>query len=54
MTTTLSDVVDALQHANCKPTRNGSDSYTAYCPVHEADGGGHKPGFDEQPDRKCT
>lgn len=40
---TLSDVVDALQRANCKPTRTGNDSYTAYCPVHEADGHGHKP-----------
>ena len=43
MTATLSAVVDALQRANCKPTQHGNDSYTAYCPVHEADGSGHKP-----------
>lgn len=54
MTTTLSDVVDALQHANCKPTRNGSDSYTAYCPVHEADGHGHKPSLSVAPGNKVA
>ncbi len=41
--TTLSDVVDALARANCQPTSHGNDSYTARCPVHEADGSGHKP-----------
>jgi len=41
--TSLADVVDALQRANCQPTSHGNDSYTARCPVHEADGGGHKP-----------
>lgn len=41
--TSLSDVVDALQRANCQPTRTGNDAYTARCPVHEADGHGHKP-----------
>ena len=41
--TTLADVVDALQRANCQPTRTGNDAYTAHCPVHEADGHGHKP-----------
>lgn len=40
---TLSDVVDALSRANCHPTSNGNDCYSAHCPVHEADGGGHKP-----------
>lgn len=43
MTATLSDVVDALQRANCKPTQHGNASYVAFCPVHEADGHGHKP-----------
>ena len=38
----LSGVVDALQRANCKPTQHGN-SYVAFCPVHEADGHGHKP-----------
>lgn len=40
--TSLSDVVNALQRANCKPTQHGN-SYVAFCPVHEADGHGHKP-----------
>ena len=40
---TLQDVVDALQRANCQPARTGNDAYTARCPVHEADGHGHKP-----------
>lgn len=39
----LSDVVDALARANCQPTSHGNDAYTARCPVHEADGSGHKP-----------
>ncbi len=39
----LSDVVTALDRAGCKPTQHGNGSYTAFCPVHEADGGGHKP-----------
>ena len=43
MTTTLADVVDALQRHGCQPTRTGNDAFTARCPVHEADGGGHKP-----------
>lgn len=41
--TALSDVVDALQRANCKPTQHGNDRYVAFCPIHEADGHGHKP-----------
>lgn len=41
--TSLSDVVDALQRANCQPIHTGNNSYTARCPVHEADGHGHKP-----------
>ncbi|KAB2922653.1 MAG: DUF3631 domain-containing protein [Candidatus Contendobacter sp.] len=41
--TSLADVVAALDRANCQPTRTGNDTYTARCPVHEADGGGHKP-----------
>ena len=40
---TLQDVVDALARANCQPTHHGNDTYTARCPVHEADGHGHKP-----------
>ena len=40
--TTLQDAVDALARLNCKPTKNG-DGYTAFCPIHEADGHGHKP-----------
>jgi len=52
--TTLADVVAALERANCQPTRTGTDAYTAYCPVHEADGHGHKPSLsvkrgDKQP-----
>ena len=52
--TSLADVVDALQRANCQPTRTGNDAYTARCPVHEADGSGHKPSLsvtrgDKQP-----
>lgn len=43
MTATLSNVVDALARANCKPTKAGNNSYTAYCPVHEADSHNHKP-----------
>jgi len=41
--TSLADVVDALQRANCQPTSHGNDAYTARCPVHEADGSDHKP-----------
>lgn len=43
MSAMLSEVVDALSRLNCQPIRHGNDSYTAYCPVHEADGHGHKP-----------
>lgn len=39
---TLSDAVDALARLGCKPTKSG-DGYTAYCPIHESDGSGHKP-----------
>ena len=39
---TLQDAVDALSHLNCKPTKAG-DGFIAYCPIHEADGKGHKP-----------
>ncbi len=39
---TLQDAVDALARLGCKPTKSG-DGYVAYCPIHEADGQGHKP-----------
>ena len=39
---TISDVADALSRANCKPTRDGNGGFSAFCPVHEADGHGHK------------
>lgn len=39
---TLQDAVAALTRLGCKPTRSG-DGYTAFCPIHEADGQGHKP-----------
>lgn len=39
---TLQDAVAALTRLGCKPTQSG-DGYTAYCPIHEADGSGHKP-----------
>jgi hypothetical protein len=42
MQATISDVVDALQRANCHPTQRG-ETYTSFCPVHEADGTSHKP-----------
>ncbi len=50
---TFQDVVDALSRLGCKPTRSGN-SYLAFCPVHEADGRGHKPSLsvaagDKQP-----
>jgi hypothetical protein len=38
----LQDAVDALARLGCKPTKSG-DGYTAYCPIHESDGSGHKP-----------
>ena len=39
---TLQDAVDALARLGCKPTKTG-DGYTAFCPIHESDGKGHKP-----------
>lgn len=39
---TVSDVADALSRAGCKPTNDGNGGYVAFCPVHEADGNGHK------------
>lgn len=46
----LQDVVDALSRANCHPTRSGN-GYTAFCPVHEADGN-HKPSLTISPGNK--
>ncbi|TXI77350.1 MAG: hypothetical protein E6Q43_01220 [Dokdonella sp.] len=40
--TTLQDAVDELGRLGCKPVKSG-DGYTAFCPVHESDGNGHKP-----------
>ena len=42
MQATLTNVVEALNRANCKPTRTGNN-YVACCPVHEADGHDHTP-----------
>lgn len=42
MTSDLNQAVDALVRLNCKPVKSGSE-YTAYCPIHESDGKGHKP-----------
>jgi|APTNR8051073442_1049403.scaffolds.fasta_scaffold03721_2 RecA-family ATPase len=39
---TLQDAIAALNRLGCKPTKSG-DGYTAFCPIHEADGQGHKP-----------
>ncbi len=39
---TLQDAVDALRRLNCKPVKSG-DGWIGYCPIHEADGHGHKP-----------
>lgn len=39
---TLQDAVAALARLDCKPTKSG-DGYVAFCPIHEADGSGHKP-----------
>jgi len=38
----LSEAVTTLQAAGCQPTQSGN-GYIAYCPVHESDGGSHKP-----------
>jgi predicted P-loop ATPase len=38
----LQDAVAALTRLGCKPTRSG-DEFVAFCPIHEADGQGHKP-----------
>lgn len=38
----LHDAVAALARLGCKPTKSG-DGYVAFCPIHEADGHGHKP-----------
>ncbi len=42
MTSDLNQAFNALARLNCKPTKTG-DGYTAFCPIHEADGKGHKP-----------
>ncbi|MER2602720.1 MAG: AAA family ATPase, partial [Candidatus Competibacter phosphatis] len=39
---TLQDAIAALNRLGCKPTKSGN-GYTAFCPIHEADGQGHKP-----------
>jgi predicted P-loop ATPase len=39
---TLQDAIHSLQSLGCKPVQTG-DQWTAYCPIHEADGQGHKP-----------
>lgn len=41
MTATLQDAIAALHRLGCKPT-SSKDGYTAYCPIHEADGKNHK------------
>lgn len=38
----LQDAIAALTRLGCKPTKAG-DGYTAFCPIHEAGGSGHKP-----------
>lgn len=46
---TLSNVLDALHRQGCKPVRTGANAFTAYCPVHEADGHGHRPSLSVAP-----
>lgn len=41
-TATLQGAVAALARLGCKPKQSG-DEWIGYCPVHEADGKGHKP-----------
>lgn len=48
----LQDVVDALARANCKPRKNGN-GYTAFCPVHEADGHDHSPSLNFEAGKKA-
>lgn len=38
----LQDAVAALARLGCKPVQN-NNGYIAFCPIHEADGSGHKP-----------
>ena len=38
---TFRQVLDTLTHLGCQPTRSGAETI-AYCPLHEADGRGHK------------
>ena len=42
MSADLQQAIDTLARLGCKPTQAGDD-YTAFCPIHEADGQGHKP-----------
>ncbi|HOW76627.1 MAG TPA: VapE family protein [Candidatus Competibacteraceae bacterium] len=40
--TTLQDAIHRLQSMGLRPVQTG-DQWLAYCPIHEADGQGHKP-----------
>ena len=42
LTTTLQGALNALTHLGCRPVKSGNE-FIAYCPIHEADGQGHKP-----------